>query len=322
MYFWAFFLLFCFTRFVKKNKISFLSKNITFFSPVNNSLFDELPHNGAVLKTSVLKDKEPSKRSLAASDYNLVYQQVSPVPYKQATKKRRKLKKVPIRFQEVIEVSTQNPQPELQEVIEVSTKNPLSFQEVIGVLNQSPLESFVEINQVEPVNDDPLVQEVREIKRYSLAELEQKFPSIFKETKNSVVKSPYNEVYEVKKMKTKYTPSHRVAHVNPVYKRHREREIKINTDILKDVNLGADECIGDCACPPGVPPPPRCDLIAPPPPEAEETLFGKGSGSNEDKTQIIITLTNNPEINLFNGDGIEDQKITRPQPQPTTCKIS
>ena len=256
------------------------------------------------------------------SDYNLVYQQGIPSSYdygKQPQKKRRKLKKIPIRFQEVIEVSTQNPQPQLQEVVELSTKNPLSFKEVVGVLNQSPLAKYVQINQIEPVNSEPDIQEVREIKRYSLAELEQKFPSIFQETKS--LDSPFNEVYEVKKMKTRYTPSQRVSNVNPVYKRHKEREIKINNDILKDVTLASDECLGDCVCPPGVPPPPECDLVAPPSAEVEESLFSKDSGSNEDKTQIIITLTNNPEINLFNGDGRKDKKTSKIQPPPSRSKI-
>ena len=221
---------------------------------MNNSLFDELPANGAVLREHQgAEDKDTHKRSIALSDYNLVFQEVVPLnvslhPPVTKKKKQRRLRKIPLRFQEVLEVSTE----------------------------RSPVH-FVDLSQhhaATNVPKDPEPQEVREIKRYSLQELEQKFPQIFAPPPPAnKVKSRFNEVFEVRKMRTRFTPGSSAPRVKPVYPREVEREVRANTDILRDVTL---------------------DL------ETEEagggSLFG---GGKEDGTQIIISLTNHPEIRLY-----------------------
>jgi len=148
-------------------------------SPSLTSLFDDLPNNGAVVKN--IEEKDQNKRSILQSNYNLVFQEV--VPYNVSSlprinSKRKKLKRIPLRFQEVIEVTTPN-----------------------------PINKFVHFNDPLEVNDiTPLeFQEVKEVKRYSLEELEKQYPKIFKEEND--LDSQFNEVFEVRKMQTKFTPS-------------------------------------------------------------------------------------------------------------------
>ena len=207
------------------------------------------------------EDKDTHKRSIVLSDYNLVFQEVVPLnvslhPPVTKKKKQRRLRKIPLRFQEVLEVSTE----------------------------RSPVH-FVDLSQhdaVANVHKDPEPQEVREIKRYSLQELEQKFPQIFAPPPPAnKVKSRFNEVFEVRKMRTRFTPGSSAPRVKPVYPREVEREVRANTDILRDVTLDLGTGAG----------------------KAEEaggdSLFGGGRGGKEDGTQIIISLTNHPEIRLY-----------------------
>ena len=82
-------------------------------------------------------------------------------------------------------------------------------------------------------------------------------------------------------MRTRFTPGSSAPRVKPVYPREVEREVRANTDILRDVTLDLGTGAG----------------------EAEEagggSLFGGGRGGKEDGTQIIISLTNHPEIRLY-----------------------
>ena len=130
------------------------------FSSSLCSLFDGLYDH-------TLIDRQKDKRSLQFSspdyEYNLLFQEVLPLNRSYAPVKKkgkvRKLKKLPLRFQEVVEVTTENT----------------------------------------PSQEQYNIQEVKEIKRYSVEELERQFPSILKEeTTNLLQNYPYDEVYEVK----------------------------------------------------------------------------------------------------------------------------
>ena len=87
------------------------------------------------------EDKDTHKRSIVLSDYNLVFQEVVPLnvslhPPVTKKKKQKRLRKIPLRFQEVLEVSTE----------------------------RSPVH-FVDLSQhhaVTNVHKDPEPQEVRE----------------------------------------------------------------------------------------------------------------------------------------------------------------
>ena len=210
------------------------------------------------------EDKDTHKRSIVLSDYNLVFQEVVPLnvslhPPVTKKKKQRRLRKIPLRFQEVLEVSTE----------------------------RSPVH-FVDLSQhhaVANVHKDAEPQEVREIKRYSLQELEQKFPQIFAPPPPAnKVKSRFNEVFEVRKMRTRFTPGSSAPRVKPVYPREVEREVRANTDILRDVTLDLGTGAGKVEEAGG------------------DSLFGGGRGGKEDGTQIIISLTNHPEIRLYSAE--------------------
>ena len=112
------------------------------------SLFDDLPHNGAEFQEDV-STKDQEKRSITQSDYNLVFQEVVPLNISLTNPppaRRRKLKKIPLRFQEVVEVTT--------------TENPhYKFLDFDGNQNS--------VRQTQS-ND---IQEVREVKRFTLKEL-------------------------------------------------------------------------------------------------------------------------------------------------------
>ena len=85
-------------------------------------------------------------------------------------------------------------------------------------------------------------------------------------------------------MRTRFTPGSSAPRVKPVYPREVEREVRANTDILRDVTLDLGTGAG----------------------KAEEaggdSLFGGGGGGKEDGTQIIISLTNHPEIRLYSAE--------------------
>ena len=80
-------------------------------------------------------------------------------------------------------------------------------------------------------------------------------------------------------MRTRFTPGSSAPRVKPVYPREVEREVRANTDILRDVTLDLGTGAG----------------------KAEEAGGGSlfGGGGKEDGTQIIISLTNHPEIRLY-----------------------
>ena len=256
-----------------------------FFSPTLNSLFDELPHNGAVVKN--LEQKDTNKRSILQSNYNLIFQEV--VPYNVSSipsssrinSKRKKLKRIPLRFQEVIEVTTPN-----------------------------PINKFAHFNEPLEANDiTPFdFQEVREVKRYSLEELEKQYPKIFKEEND--LDSHFNEVFEVRKMETKFTPSETVSRVNPVYLNKREREILANNDLLKEVNLSKEDAK-----------PKKSKKLKKLRKQNRIRNLGESDDSG-DRTEIIINLTHNPQIKLLNGkSGILGLGPSPPAPPPPDqCK--
>ena len=135
---------------------------------------------------------------MSVDDYNLVFQEVVPLNISlPSRRKNRVLKKIPLRFQEVIEVTTKSPAPKI-----VGMKSSH---------NDAPLKPFINLKDV------PDIQEVREIKRYSLAELEQQFPRIFQDPINNRVDSRFQETFEINKMKTKYTPSQLISRARPVF---------------------------------------------------------------------------------------------------------
>ena len=233
-------------------------------------------------------EKVTNKRSLSTSDYNLVFQEVVPVNITKRVNSRRKvLKKLPLRFQEVVEVTTKPPDVKL---IGMKSTNQI-------------LKPFVHLDNNE-VSD---VQEVNEIKRYSLQELENKFPQIFKI--NNRVDTELQETFEISKLKTKYTPAgEKLKNVRPVYFDNlRNLEISANNKVLREVNLGSephDDQVLD-----------RNNV------ERKESLFDDMSdGEKNDKTQIIITLQNNPEIKLFNSEPKKENVIS--PPAPPSCKSS
>ena len=240
-------------------KTIFLFYVIVGSSQIICSLFDDLPHNGAGVQEDV-STKDQEKRSITQSDYNLVFQEVVPLNISLTNPppaRRRKLKKIPLRFQEVIEVTT--------------TDSPnYKFLDFDGNLNS--------VRQTQS-ND---IQEVREVKRFTLKELEQKFPQIFSTQDNTVDNSLFNEVFEVKKLSTKYIPSNPIPRVNPVYQSKLEREIKANNEVLRDVNLGNRDYN-----------PQRVR-------DEVKSVIQEGA---DGRTQIIISVTNNPEIRLQHQGG-------------------
>ena len=222
-------------------------------SQISGSLFDDLPHNGAGFQED-FSNKDQDKRSISQSDYNLVFQEVVPLNITLTNPpptRRRKLKKIPLRFQEVVEVTTENPQ--------------YKFLDFGGIQN-----SFRQTQS----ND---IQEVREVKRFTLKELEQKFPQIFSSHDNTLTDPLFNEVFEVKKLSTKYIPSYSIPRVNPVYQNKLAREIKANNDALRDVNLSNKDYN-----------PQRVR-------DEVKSVLQEGA---DGRTQIIISVTNNPEIKL------------------------
>ena len=222
------------------------------------SLFDDLPHNGAEVQED-FDQKDQDKRSISDSDYNLVFQEVVPLNISLTNPpptRRRKLKKIPLRFQEVVEVTTESPQYKFLDF----GKNQKSVRQA-----QS--------------ND---LQEVKEVQRFTLKELEQKFPQIFS-TQDQTPDNPlFQEVFEVKKLSTQYLPSQPIPRVNPVYQNKLEREIQANHDVLRDVNLSDKDHnpqrVGD----------------------EVRSLIQEGA---DGRTQIIISVTNNPEIRLHHPGG-------------------
>ena len=234
-------------------KTIFLFYVIVGSSQIICSLFDDLPHNGAGIQEDV-STKDQEKRSITQSDYNLVFQEVVPLNISLTNpppSRRRKLKKIPLRFQEVIEVTTESPH--------------YKFLDFGGIQTQS--------------ND---IQEVKEVKRFTLKELEQKFPQIFSTHDNTVDNSLFSEVFEVKKLSTKYIPSNPIPRVNPVYQSKLEREIKANNDVLRDVNLGNRDYN-----------PQRVR-------DEVKSVIQEGA---DGRTQIIISVNNNPEIRLHHQGG-------------------
>ena len=215
------------------------------------SLFDDLPHNGAGVQED-FSNKDQDKRSISESDYNLVFQEVIPLNISLTNPpptRRRKLKKIPLRFQEVVEVTTESPQ--------------YKFLDFGGIQNS--------VRQTQSNN----IQEVREVKRFTLKELEQKFPQIF--STHDTTDPSFNEVFEVKKLSTQYIPSYSIPRVNPVYQSKLEREIKANNDVLRDVNLSNKDYN-----------PQRVR-------DEVKSVLQEGA---DGRTQIIISVTNNPEIKL------------------------
>ena len=224
-------------------------------SKINGSLFDDLPHYGAGLQED-LSEKEQDKRSISESDYNLVFQEVVPLNITLTNPlptRRRKLKKIPLHF---------------QEVVEVSTKRPKNFK-------------FVDFGNFIPRTTGHDIEEVQEVKRFSLKELEKKFPQIFSTHEKTFDEHLFNEVFEVKKLSTQYYPSQPIPRVNPVYKGKLEREIQSNNDLLRDVNLGNKDYN---------------------PQRVRNELQSVLEDGSEGRTQIIISVTNNPEIKLHHGE--------------------
>ena len=239
------------------------------------TLFDEIED---INPREERREKELDKRSLQYIipdqdyGYNLLFQEVVPLNLSYTAPKKtkiRKLKKIPLRFQEVVEVTTQ------------------------------PAKSKA--------------AEIKEIKRYSIAELERQFPEILNEESNNLLQNyPYDEVYEVKKLPTRFTPSQPVRRVKPVYNSYRNKleEFQSNRGILREVNLGQNKfkrhqsyhTVGS---------------------QSEETkkgsLFDLLSASSPDKdpTQIIISLTNNPHIKVYNGSPGGPSPIGPPAPPPS-----
>ena len=227
-------------------------------NPILCSLFDDLPHNGAGVQLD-FSIKDQDKRSISESDYNLVFQEVVPLNITLTNPpppRRRKLKKIPLRFQEVVEVTTENPPDKF-----------LDFGE--------------KRNSVRQIKSND-IQEVREVKRFTLKELEKKFPQIFSTHDQIQENSLFNEVFEVKKLSTKYFPSQPIPRVNPVYQNKLEREIEANNEVLRDVNLSNRDYN-----------PQRVR-------DGVKSVIQEGA---DGRTQIIISVTNNPEIKLHHNSG-------------------
>ena len=245
------------------------------FSFLLGTLFDEIEYKN---QREERREKELEKRSLQYIipdpdyGYNLLFQEVIPVNLSYTAPKKakiRKLKKIPLRFQEVVEVTTQS-------------------------------------NSVKSK-----AAEIKEIKRYSIEELERQFPEILNEESNNLLQNfPYDEVYEVKKLPTRFTPSQSVRRVKPVYNSYRNklREFQSNRGILREVNLGPNKFK-------------RHQSYHKAASQSEETkkesLFDLLSASSPDeKTQIIISLTNNPHIKVYNGKPGQPSPIGPPAPPP------
>ena len=182
--------------------------------------------------------------------------------------KVRKLKKLPLRFQEVVEVTTENTSEEQNNI-----------------------------------------QEVKEIKRYSVEELEKQFPSILKEeTTNLLQNYPYNEVYEVKKLPTRFTPSQPIRKVEPVYNyRDKVNEVESNRGILREVNLGSNKFKRNNSYQRGESG------------ESEDnSLFEVVTSPDGEQTQIIISLSSNPQFKVYNaGAGGGSLGPSPPAPPPS-----
>ena len=258
--------------------LSFLA-SVLLFSFLLCTLFDEIEEKNP---REERREKELDKRSLQYiipdpdSGYNLLFQEVIPVNLSYSAPKKakiRKLKKIPLRFQEVIEVTTQ------------STSHSVKSQ----------------------------AAEIKEIKRYSIEELERQFPEILNEESNDLLQNyPYDEVYEVKKLPTRFTPSQSVRRVKPVYNSYRNklREFQANRGILREVNLGPNKFK-------------RHQSYYTAGSKSEETkkesLFDQLSARSpgQDPTQIIISLTNNPHIKVYNGRTGQSSPVGPPAPPPS-----
>ena len=245
------------------------------FSFLLCTLFDEIEDKNP---REERKEKELDKRSLQYIipdqdyGYNLLFQEVIPVNLSYSAPKKAKIRKL--------------------------KKIPLRFQEVVEVTTQS-----------NPVR----TAEIKEIKRYSIEELERQFPEILNEESNNLLPNyPYDEVYEVKKLPTRFTPSQSVRRVKPVYNSYRNKlqEFQSNRGILREVNLGPNKFK-------------RHQSYHTAGSESEETkkesLFDQLSARSpgKDPTQIIISLTNNPHIKVYNGRSGQSSPIGPPAPPPS-----
>ena len=257
------------TRYRYSNHFLLMTSNYS--SLLLSSLFDDIEEK----TRKAIGEKQLDKRSLQyvipEYDYNLLFQEVIPLnlSFTETQDPRkgkvRKLKKIPLRFQEVVEVSKEN-----------------------------------EPSIVQP-------KKVKQIKRYSVDELEKRFPSILQEkSSNSLENYPYDEVYEIKKLPTKYIPSQPVRKVRPVYNSYREkiRELESNRGILREVNLGSNKIKRNNSKPPVGPETGG---------EEEQSLFDVIRSADGENTQIIISLSSNPQIKLYN-DGPGRSSALGPTP--------
>ena len=239
-------------------------------------MFDEIEYKNP---REERREKELDKRSPQYINpdpgygYTLLFQEVIPVNLSNTAPKKakiRKLKKIPLRFQEVVEVTTQ------------STTSSVKSK----------------------------AAEIKEIKRYSIEELERQFPEILNEESNDLLENyPFDEVYEVKKLPTRFTPSQSVRRVKPVYNSYRNKlkEFQSNRGILREVNLGPNKFKRQQSYQE----------------TKKESLFDllAASSPDKDKTRIIISLTNNPHIKVYNGRHGESSPIGPPAP-PTSGKLT
>ena len=248
---------------------------VLLFSFLLCTLFDEIRN-----PREERREKGLDKRSLQYINpdtdygYNLLFQEVIPVNLSYTSPKKtkiRKLKKIPLRFQEVVEVTTPS----------TSVKSKAT--------------------------------EIKEIKRYSIEELERQFPQILNEESNDLLQNyPYDEVYEIKKLPTRFTPAQPARRVKPVYNsdRNKLREFQSNSGILREVNLGSNKFK-------------RHQNYHTAGSKSEETkkesLFDllTANTPDNDKTQIIISLTNTPHIKVYNGKPGESSPIGPPAPPPS-----
>ena len=245
------------------------------FSFLLCSLFDEIKEKNP---REERREKELDKRSLQYIiqdpdyGYNLLFQEVIPVNLSYTAPKKakvRKLKKIPLRFQEVVEVTTQ------------------------------------------PTSVKSKAAEIKEIKRYSIEELERQFPEILNEESNDL-NYPYDEVYEVKKLPTRFTPAQSVRRVKPVYnsRRNKLNEFQSNRDILREVNLGSNKFKRHQSYP---------SAGSKSEENKQESLFDllAANSPDKEKTQIIISLTNTPHIKVYNGRPGDSSPIGPPAPPPS-----
>ena len=82
------------------------------------------------------------------------------------------------------------------------------------------------------------IQEVKEIKRYSLHDLESKYPNIF-EFKSNIERTNFKEVYQINKLPTKYTPSRKFKK-DSSNNQSGFKKISLNNRLTKNINQGTD----------------------------------------------------------------------------------